>query len=213
MPIALTLSSPALKRGYSRLNHKTADRIPYLYLEDYFPQKYGVDDEQARQVRNDVWTFKNSSPSVHPVQHARVLVQVARRLEEKLKKELGDNLQHITWVCVPASTQYGYMIRFAEFSRFICRITSMTDGTPHVEINGFSTPKHLGGISESYPSFRKDWFKNRRVLLFDDVITTGKTVGEFARLLEAEGAKVFGAVFMARTAEYDSCWYRSQNGG
>jgi predicted amidophosphoribosyltransferase len=45
---------------------------------------------------------------------------------------------------------------------------------------------------------RPDRVKGRRILLVDDVLTTGATVGECARVLRAAGAAEIGVVTLAR---------------
>lgn len=45
-----------------------------------------------------------------------------------------------------------------------------------------------------------DFFNGKNVILFDDLITTGTTAETFAEELEAVGANVLGAMFLARTA-------------
>lgn len=57
-------------------------------------------------------------------------------------------------------------------------------------------------VSESYGylvSADPEFFANKNVILFDDLITTGETANEFAAELESVGANVLGAMFLART--------------
>ena len=57
-------------------------------------------------------------------------------------------------------------------------------------------------VSESFgyaASTDPEFFEGKNVILFDDLITTGATANEFAEELEAVGANVLGAMFLART--------------
>jgi len=48
------------------------------------------------------------------------------------------------------------------------------------------------------PDRAKDFVRNRRVLLVDDVLTTGKTLGDLKVLVEAEGGQVVGSAVVCR---------------
>lgn len=79
------------------------------------------------------------------------------------------------------------------------------NGTEHVNIFGkreakHNNPEHI--VSESFGyavSTDPDFFNGKNVILFDDLITTGTTAETFAEELEAVGANVLGAMFLART--------------
>lgn len=63
-----------------------------------------------------------------------------------------------------------------------------------------NNPEHI--VSESFGyavSTDPDFFNGKNVILFDDLITTGTTAETFAEELEAVGANVLGAMFLART--------------
>lgn len=45
---------------------------------------------------------------------------------------------------------------------------------------------------------KKDLIKDKNILIFDDIFTTGSTVNECARILEANGAKRIGILTIAR---------------
>lgn len=44
-----------------------------------------------------------------------------------------------------------------------------------------------------------EYFRNRRVLVIDDIYTTGQSSAAFIAAMEAAGATVVGAVFLAKT--------------
>lgn len=57
--------------------------------------------------------------------------------------------------------------------------------------------KHVNNVQ--IINFDTDFFKGKKVLVFDDVITRGYSYARFACLLEALGASVVGGLFLART--------------
>lgn len=78
------------------------------------------------------------------------------------------------------------------------------NGNEHLAIYGERTAKHLSAdrVCEDFGySVRldRDYFKGKKVIIFDDVITSGATANEFASQLAECGAQVMGAMFLART--------------
>lgn len=47
--------------------------------------------------------------------------------------------------------------------------------------------------------FDEEWFKDKAVIVFDDVITRGISFGKYANQLESFGANVIEGIFLART--------------
>lgn len=45
----------------------------------------------------------------------------------------------------------------------------------------------------------REYFSGKKVIIFDDVVTSGATAREFANELAECGAQVMGAMFLART--------------
>lgn len=80
------------------------------------------------------------------------------------------------------------------------------NGNDHLFIYGERTAKHnsVNHVSESFGyrvALDREYFKGKKVIIFDDVITSGATAQEFASQLAECGAKVMGAMFLARTKE------------
>ncbi len=50
--------------------------------------------------------------------------------------------------------------------------------------------------------FDKDFFKGKKVLVFDDIITQGFSYAHFANLIETFGACVLGSIFLAKTINF-----------
>lgn len=49
--------------------------------------------------------------------------------------------------------------------------------------------------------FDKEFFAGRKVIIFDDLVTTGTTAENFAALLQEAGAEVMGALFIAKSVK------------
>ena len=50
-----------------------------------------------------------------------------------------------------------------------------------------------------YVHIDADFFRGKRVLVIDDICTTGKSSNAFIGLVQATGADVIGAMFLGRT--------------
>ena len=61
------------------------------------------------------------------------------------------------------------------------------------------SPKHKGG--SEYPDilYNPDYFEGRVIILFDDVVTTGKTIYRTKKALEKVHAYVIGVITIGRT--------------
>lgn len=105
-------------------------------------------------------------------------------------------------VCVPASCQHTYVRRYKKFSQMLCAILGTADGFDCIEVIGHRRKAHHGAprdeslvrnvaISSS--------LRGRKVLVIDDIYTTGATSDAFIRRLGAVGATVCGAVFLGKT--------------
>ena len=80
----------------------------------------------------------------------------------------------------------------------------MLNGYPYMSItkDGISKndPTNTTGVSiQPEISLDGSFFKNKYVILFDDVITSGKSMERFKQLLESAGATVIGGLSIGKT--------------
>lgn len=164
---------------------------------NYLPQRFATDDERANRVRRFIYAFKNGERKA--VDFAIDIVSAT------LTKWYGASCQDYVLCCVPAATNSKYIRRFKRFAAEVSKRTGIQNGTKHVNIAGMREAKHNNAchiVSESFGyavSTDPEFFEGKNVILFDDLITTGATANEFAEELEAVGANVLGAMFLART--------------
>ena len=69
-------------------------------------------------------------------------------------------------------------------------------GTPQVELE--DRPERLSNVRGLYAVANPELFKNRNIILVDDVCTTGATLNECARILKDAGAVHVTGLAMAR---------------
>lgn len=111
-------------------------------------------------------------------------------------------------VCVPASTKYAHIRRWKRFSQLLCKQTGAINGFSHVEVVGNRKRAHITGEYELAKNIKHlvnidaDYFRGKNVLVIDDIYTTGRSSDAFIGAIEATGAHVRLAMFLAKTRYY-----------
>lgn len=165
-------------------------------LFDYIPQRFlSKASFEQQDASRKVLGFKDGR-NVYSLWAAR---QFARVLA-------GTDMTGVAVVCVPASTRCQNVRRWKRFSQLLCRMTGAVDGFAHVQVSGCRKRAHITGEYElatnikHYVHIDADWFRGRKVMVIDDIYTTGQSSRAFIGAMEAHGATVVGALFLAKTA-------------
>jgi len=74
---------------------------------------------------------------------------------------------------------------------------------PQVELSGSD---RLKNVKNAFEVVSSEVYKNKQILLVDDVFTTGATIRECARVLKKAGASRVDAVTLARSVEWHLKW-------
>ena len=149
-----------------------------------------------------VWNFKNTPGKTSTSDHKNALNKIIPMLKQKLMSTFGeDRLKHLTLVCIPASSQDKTQARYEEFSNRLCSELGMTNAYPHIRVVSGKESKYAGGpsLDISKFSFDEGFFRDKYVLLFDDVITKGESMLKFNIKMRSLGAKVVGGMSLGKT--------------
>jgi len=149
-----------------------------------------------------VWNFKNTPGKTSTSDHKNALNKIIPMLKQKLMSTFGeDRLKHLTLVCIPASSQDKTQARYEEFSNRLCSELGMTNAYPHIRVVSEKESKYAGGpsLDISKFSFDEGFFRDKYVLLFDDVITKGESMLKFNIKMRSLGAKVVGGMSIGIT--------------
>lgn len=117
----------------------------------------------------------------------------------------GIDLHDVAIVCIPASTTWAHIRRWRRFSQMLCRLTGAIDGFDRVHVSGSRKRAHITGENELATNIKRyvhidpSWFRGRKVLVIDDICTTGRSSQAFIGAMEAAGATVTMAMFLAKT--------------
>ena len=177
--------------------------LKYSYLFYYYPTTCEFEaTEDEWENRWLVWDFKNTPNKTSASDHQKALNRIIPMLKEKLVSTFGeDRLKRLTLVCIPASSREKNKARYEEFSNRICGELGMTNAYPHITVVSEKESKHTGGtgLNIGNLSFDEEFFRDKYVLLFDDVITKGNSMKLFKRKMELLGAKVVGGMSLGKT--------------
>lgn len=165
-----------------------------VHYFDYVPARFKYISLPLESARNAIWAFKDG-------QHQS---GVALHTAKLIKSTFGKDAKNITFVCIPASTPEKTELRYREFSKLVCAMSGATNAYYHVTVTGDRIAIHEQGRTKRVTSaqvieFDEDFFHGRKCLLFDDVVTSGRSLSVFSSKLESMGAEVIGAFCMGKT--------------
>lgn len=180
--------------SFSSLKHK--------YYYDYYT--YSLYKENATSSMWDtwrtVWHFKNDpSKNVSVFEHDTALQKVINLVENTLRTTFGSKTEYLTLVCLTASTQRKTELRYKDFAEKVCSDLKMANAYPHIKVVEDGSAKHDGGDGSRKVSYDRNFFKDKYIILFDDVRTSGRSLEQERSILESFGATVICAITIAQT--------------
>jgi hypothetical protein len=194
-----------LKSCVSSWSHPYRASVACYSLYYYYPTScnWNISADEW-EVRKLIWDFKANPPQSQSEseirrRHEDALNKLLPKLEMVINSYFGHNKSLLTLVCIPSSQRIVTERRYKDLAEELCNATGMSNGYPYVSVASDGEAKHLGGTLGAEFSFDTSYFKNRYILLFDDVITTGASMERFKRALESMGATVIGGLSIGKT--------------
>lgn len=182
-----------IKDGTKTWHKVDNTEIPVFYMYHYLPKSSGLSPTEFEEINREcIWSFKDG-------RDYGIFEQVVDVLKHFF---LQSTLSNCTFVCIPASTAEKNETRYEFFSSAVAKLCDMCNGYDHITIKCDRQASHLGGESKFNLSFDEDWFKGKNVILFDDIITTGKSIKWMAERLSSFGAYVIGAITLGKTVHH-----------
>lgn len=174
--------------------------IPISYLFPYYPTTCDFEANDLEWAnRWLVWNFKNTPGKTSSYEHSKALENLLPRISRFLSGTFGMDIHKLVLVCIPAASKVNNDAKYKEFSCKLTELTGMTNSFEQIQIVADATPKHLGGTGNPTLHFDEDFFKDKYVILFDDVITSGRSMIAFKIRLERMGAKVIAGMSIGKT--------------
>lgn len=164
--------------------------IPYYFFYHYYPTRFTDITPESRRVRNLIYNFKDG------IVNSDVIDIMKRKLTSTFS---SDDLSQMTLVCIPASSIADNVDRYLSFSERLCNALGMRNAFNHITIIKEKTQSHLGGSDNAEYRIDDNFFNGKYIILFDDVVTRGRSMLEFKNLLENRGATIICALSIGRT--------------
>ena len=186
---------------YSKLK-KWKCGIPGYFFFVYTPKDISCEGHlEYENARRIIWGFKDGRVTVDGI------------VSLKLKSIFEYGRKKFTFVCIPASTQEKTNRRYNYFMNRVCEQTGMANGYNYVRITKEGPATHLEGGEGCEYECDKEFFKGRRVIVFDDVYTRGRHLETMKEKLEAAGAEVWAAFFLGMTCRdfRDNPWFYDED--
>ena len=160
---------------------------------DYLPVKY-ESNEREWKVRKMIWDFKDGKRSL----------AVAELISKKIREQFGAECENITFTCIPASSSDKNESRYKNFAEEVARLTGCKNAYQAITVEGKRLAIHeykgAKAVQEvEVINFDESFFKDKKVLVFDDILTQGTSYARFSCTLENMGAEVLGGYFLGRT--------------
>lgn len=166
-------------------------KIPCVFTDYYFPSRYNSYlSEVQKQFCQSVLDFKDGK-------HDGIRFLVAGI--ERLKPKPGTVVMFM-----PCSTQRKYWKRFKTMADYVHdKYPELVCGISYVRYTGDRESLHLQKDRENVELEKNYFFKEdltgKEVLVVDDILTTGKSLQDFSKEVEADSGNVVSAIFAAET--------------
>lgn len=191
------LEETAFMSSYEFVELKEEIMLQYItpkhHFFDYLSRQYRYVPEDVKMQRQFVLRFKDG---IEDAQDA-----ASRFVADYIISEHLDTDKY-TFVCLPASSKAKNELRYKNFMRMVTKRTRNINGYNLVEVTSDRNEVHTGG-SRSAINFKvSSEVSGKKLIVFDDVETTGMSFARFAAQLEAQGAEVVQAVFLAKAISF-----------
>lgn len=172
------------------VNNKYREFKSY-YVYDYFPKnRYGNDvDKEISDIRELVYDFKDGYNSS----------DVGNIISDCIQKE-KINLRNSCFVIIPASTPEKTEDRFSYFCQIVCESIKVKNSFDAItSVPRAATKGTSEGNKIKHFTFNNSFYKNKNVILFDDIRTSGTSYIQVLTELMNTGARNVTGVFLAKT--------------
>lgn len=167
-------------------------KLMYSFF-DYLPTKYEANNREW-SIRKMIWEFKDGKRSL----------AVAELVAKKMREQFGKECENVTLACIPASSSAKNELRYKTFAEEVARLTGCKNAYQAIGIEGGRLAIHESKGAKTVQNvevirFDEQFFRAKKVLVFDDILTQGTSYARFACALENMGAEVLGGFFLGRT--------------
>lgn len=164
--------------------------IKCVYVDYYYPKRY------HEWIAEEQWNF------TQVVYHFKEGLDNCAQSFARAFRILQPGCE-LTVMFMPCSTEERYHERFSSLANIFPKFRGVYSGFDYISFVGDRKCKHLvenrNDINESSNYIISDDIKGKKVVIVDDLLTTGSSLKSYADRLEGYGAEVVGAIFLAKT--------------
>ncbi len=166
------------------------DNIKCVFADYYYSKRFhNFIDEDQWQFANTVYLFKEGKDEC-----SQYFAQTFKALRPACD---------ITIMFMPCSTQKHYYNRFSSLAYFFLKFRGVQSGIDYISFTGERESKHTSQqrnkIEESSNYIINTNLTGKKIIIVDDLLTTGKSLSSYAKKLKDSGAEIAGAIFLAKT--------------
>lgn len=169
-----------------------------LHLYDYCPvRRNDKITFEGKKVSNLIFKFKSGHETDLTVKLFSIAISRIRAIQE--------NKRRAVLIPIPASTREKNQIRYQEFCRKLSADIGVADGYEAITLTA-DRPQLKGTHGHDKTAnleFHSEYFKDKCVLLIDDLLTTGEGFLQTRRKLIDHGAKFVIGLFLAKTIAFE----------
>ncbi|MCQ8213320.1 hypothetical protein NON08_12500 [Cetobacterium somerae] len=166
------------------------------FFRVYYPKRYEI-GALDRRIRDEIYEFKNG------VSFDKFLIEI----KEWLIENYGTyQLNGVIFLPIPASNKKVNEKRYKKFCELLCEELKIENGYAYISMKENNSPNHLKDdmkVKKYEFILNKDKLKEKYLIVFDDILTSGKTFYSLATNLEDLNCKIILAIFLARTIKQE----------
>lgn len=166
------------------------------FFRVYYPKRYEI-GFLDKKIRDEIYEFKNG------ISFDKFLIEIKDWLIENYGTY---QLNGIVFLPIPASNKKVNEKRYKRFCELLCKDLKIENGYDYISMKENNSPNHLkDNINSKKYEFilNEDKLKGKRLIVFDDILTSGKTFYSLAIALEDLNCKIRLAIFLARTVKQE----------
>jgi hypoxanthine phosphoribosyltransferase len=170
-----------IKSGYNYFS------LFYYYSKKNFPTL----PKEQQLFRELLWDFKDGN---HSIEVSEIITSAILNLR-------SIDFSSFSACIIPASTNKKTKTRFFDFICNVCDILEIENGYSFIQVirDHEQTKGNSSKNIIQYLKFNKEKIRNKSILLFDDVITSGQSFVQCANELKKFGAKKVIGIFIGKT--------------
>lgn len=194
-----------LQNAVSSWYRPSAANLRCYSMYYYYPTTCDFEASQYDwDIRNMIWDFKanpHKPMSIETIMrlHKDAVSEIVDDMEKCLNHFFGEDTKYLTLVCVPSSQAVINQRRYEDFAQLMCSRTQMENGYSHIRVTADGEAKHMGGTNVAKYEIDAEFFKGKNIILFDDVITSGRSMEQLRAKLQNVGANVIGGFSIGKT--------------